>query len=122
VVARCRSQGLNLSADELDLIDAWFAGNAPLPATTIPQQRAVPQHNDQPQGFDAQARATMQQISQDIRSDRFRPLEDNAQHYAPEQRAIARAPQQPAPAENEQTHTDFAGDEFPRIVRTRVRG
>ncbi len=122
VVARCRSQGLNLSADELDLIDAWFAGNAPLPATAIPQQRAVPQHTDQPQGFDAQARATMQQISQDIRGDRFRPLEDNAQHYAPEQRAIARAPQQPAPAENEQTHADFAGDEFPRIVRTRVRG
>src|SRR6185312_7224301 len=26
VVARCRGQGLNLSADELDLIDAWFAG------------------------------------------------------------------------------------------------
>ncbi len=25
-VARCRSQGLNLTADELDLIDAWFAG------------------------------------------------------------------------------------------------
>lgn len=26
VVARCRSQGLNLSSDELDLIEAWFAG------------------------------------------------------------------------------------------------
>ena len=32
VVARCRGQGLNLSADELDLIDAWFAGG------TLPQQ------------------------------------------------------------------------------------
>ncbi len=31
VVARCRSHGLLLSADEIDLIDAWFAG-APLPA------------------------------------------------------------------------------------------
>ncbi len=30
VVARCRSQGLNLSADEIDLIDAWFG--APVPA------------------------------------------------------------------------------------------
>jgi hypothetical protein len=31
VVARCRSQGLNLSSDELDLIDAWFmsGGGAP---------------------------------------------------------------------------------------------
>ncbi|HEX6000623.1 MAG TPA: NYN domain-containing protein [Hyphomicrobiaceae bacterium] len=26
VVARCRGQGLNLNADELDLIDAWFLG------------------------------------------------------------------------------------------------
>ncbi len=26
VVARCRQQGLNLSADEIDLIDAWFGG------------------------------------------------------------------------------------------------
>ena len=34
VVARCRGQGLNLSADELDLIEAWFA--APV------AQRAVP--------------------------------------------------------------------------------
>lgn len=25
VVARCRGQGLNLSADEIDLIEAWFA-------------------------------------------------------------------------------------------------
>lgn len=33
VVARCRSQGLNLSADELDLIDAWFAGNSSQPVT-----------------------------------------------------------------------------------------
>ena len=36
VVARCRSQGLNLSADELDLIDAWFAGTSSQPVT---QQR-----------------------------------------------------------------------------------
>jgi hypothetical protein len=32
VVARCRDQGLELSAEELDLIDAWFAG-APAAAT-----------------------------------------------------------------------------------------
>lgn len=33
VVARCRSQGLHLSADELDLIDAWFAGSSSQPVT-----------------------------------------------------------------------------------------
>ena len=36
VVARCRGQGLNLSADELDLIDAWFAGG------NLPQQQQAP--------------------------------------------------------------------------------
>jgi hypothetical protein len=44
VVARCRGQGLNLSADELDLIDAWFAGGSlpPPPGRAnpaIPSQR-----------------------------------------------------------------------------------
>jgi hypothetical protein len=37
VVARCRGQGLNLSADELDLIDAWFAGGS-LPPPAQPMQ------------------------------------------------------------------------------------
>ncbi len=31
VAARCRSQGLSLSAQELDLIEMWFAGSAPEP-------------------------------------------------------------------------------------------
>ena len=36
VIARCRSQGLQLSAEELDLIDAWFGGSpmAQRPAAT----------------------------------------------------------------------------------------
>src|SRR5262249_4433432 len=43
VVARCRGQGLNLSADELDLIDAWFAGgNIAQPAAqAAPAARAT---------------------------------------------------------------------------------
>jgi hypothetical protein len=36
VVARCRGQGLNLSGDELHLIDAWFLG------TGMAQQRGAP--------------------------------------------------------------------------------
>ena len=42
VVARCRGQGLNLSADELDLIDAWFAGGA-LPQSMIAPKAASAQ-------------------------------------------------------------------------------
>ncbi len=40
VVARCRGQGLNLSADELDLIDAWFAGGSSTPVTARPHPQA----------------------------------------------------------------------------------
>ncbi len=38
VVARCRSQGLSLSSDELDLIEAWFGGS---PAATPTISRAL---------------------------------------------------------------------------------
>ncbi len=50
VVARCRSQGLNLSSDELDLIEAWFAGSGEpiasqgtrMPPISAQQHRAPP--------------------------------------------------------------------------------
>ncbi|MEM7775684.1 MAG: NYN domain-containing protein [Pseudomonadota bacterium] len=55
VVTRCRSQGLSLSSQELDLIEMWFAGSAPeperpdasrligLPATAPSPQQPSPQ-------------------------------------------------------------------------------
>jgi NYN domain len=46
VVARCRGQGLALSAEELDLIDNWFAG-----AMSAPQKSApAPQASEDPRG------------------------------------------------------------------------
>jgi hypothetical protein len=60
VVARCRGQGLQLSGDELDLIDAWFAGAgqqvSPQAIRTPPPVQgqvpaaavAPPQHPEQP--------------------------------------------------------------------------
>jgi len=50
VVARCRGQGLKLSAEELDLFDSWFAGAPP----AAPQMRA-PAPDAEPQG---EARST----------------------------------------------------------------
>jgi hypothetical protein len=43
VIARCRSQGLQLSAEELDLIDAWFGGSpmAQRPPAATTQSRPV---------------------------------------------------------------------------------
>jgi hypothetical protein len=51
VVARCRGQGLNLSPQELDLIDAWFAG---MPSSG-PARLAPPAPDPAPQGPEGQA-------------------------------------------------------------------
>jgi hypothetical protein len=72
VVARCRSQGLALSTEELDLIDAWFAGSSGS-ATNATAHRTQVAATDPTGG-----------------------------------------PQLP--------FEDFTGDEFPKILRSRLRG
>jgi hypothetical protein len=83
VVARCRGQGLKLSADELDLIEAWFVGN----------------------GSSAGA-ATSRAGGQ------------TAAPYTPSQSDLVHGSGPAAP----RTADEFTSDEFPRIVRTRLRG
>jgi len=106
VVARCRGQGLNLSADELDLIEAWFA--AP-----VGQQRgaAAPA-----QGGYAPARQPQQGMGGFGSADPAGPAAN------------------PAPGADRWWNVDDGrqagqdqqatgtGDEFPRIIRTRLRG
>lgn len=113
VVARCRGQGLNLSADELDLIDAWFAGGTlpqqltarapaappppapmPMPAAAIHPAQAAPQ----PSAGGSPGIA------------RWWSFDDGRTQAAPETARAAPA----APARGE-------GEDFPRIVRTRLR-
>lgn len=96
VVSRCRAQGLNLSADELDLVEAWFAaqpapprkayGTAPAPAQAPP-----PAAPPAPPG-----------------GERWWSLEEGRQYIA-EQRS------QGSYGGDEQ-----AEEEFPRIVRRRL--
>jgi hypothetical protein len=97
VVARCRSQGLNLSADELDLIEAWFAGPvaAQRNAVAPPSGRGQQQAPRQPAaGTNAEARS------------------DQSWGQA-ESRQRTADPDLP----------DSGGmEEFPRIIRTRMRG
>ena len=93
VVARCRAQGLNLSADEIDLIDAWFGG-APTSRAAVPGPARAAQQ--QPQGYGAPA------------------PQPPTERWSQDNRAAQGSPQ-PAPQyENE--------EEFPRIVRSRLRG
>jgi NYN domain len=106
VVARCRSQGLNLSADELDLIEAWFA------APAVPQRAAS--------SSSAPAHPNQQQAA---------PSREPSQ--APQQQTAAQAPGAENRADRwwnmeEGRRTEQGGmgpsDEFPRIIRTRLRG
>lgn len=96
VVARCRAQGLNLSADEIDLIDAWFGG-AP-PSQRAAQAPAAPQARPAapPPAYNAPAPPAADRWAQDSRS---APAAPPTPQYGPE-----------------------AEDEFPRIVRSRLRG
>ena len=109
VVARCRGQGLNLSADELDLIDAWFAGGTlPQPiATRTAAPPPPPAYAPTPAGAPAQA-AGPQSTASGIA--RWWSFDDGRAQQASE--ASRAAPTSQARSE---------GDDFPRIVRTRLR-
>jgi hypothetical protein len=110
VVARCRGQGLNLSADELDLIDAWFLGAGmspravrggaarPTPAIAAPQASGSGGHARTPEGRDAQWWSF-----------------DDGRSYKGELRETTSSGQ-----DAEQSAS--AIDELPRVVRTRLRG
>lgn len=96
VVARCRGQGLALSSDELDLIDAWFAvANAAAQRQVAHQQRAA-QPTAQP------AAPAQTQPAAAAQSERYWNLDESRQ----------------AIGETRYTGTD-GGDDYPRILRTR---
>jgi len=100
VVARCRSQGLNLSADELDLIEAWFAGpsgGSQRSATAAgPGQGQTPAPHQPAPAVAADAEA---------RSDQSWSQAESSQGAAD--------PDAPGNSDME---------EFPRIIRKRLRG
>lgn len=105
VVARCRAQGLTLSADELDLVEAWFAGGAPLTASSR-QQTAAP--------VPVFAPSPARTASPSTEPAYWSGVDDSRQQSSADGRS------RPAPSVGE--HTDISGDDFPRIVRARLRG
>jgi hypothetical protein len=112
VVARCRGQGLNLSADELDLIDAWFAGASAPQSLSAPKGGAAGQvAGSQPQAAPAPQPAP---AATESRAFRWWSLDDGRSHNAELHAA-------PAAAQGTALGAALA-DEFPRIVRTRLRG
>lgn len=109
VVARCRSQGLNLSADELDLIEAWFS--APQPASS---SRALP-YGRSAGGSNAPAPAQQAAKVAGSAPHSGEQWWDGGRQQVGQQRE---AEQRAANAYNQAPPEE----EFPRIVRSRFRG
>jgi NYN domain len=101
VVARCRGQGLILTPEELDLIDAWFAG---VGQTQMQPRVQQPQHVQQQIAPPAQQQ--MQAPQARLRQPTIAaPSADRWWNQLPEQ------------------GPDYAAaEEFPRIVKNRLRG
>ena len=101
VIARCRTHGLTLSIDELDLIEHWFAGTT---AQAAPQ--ALPQLQKlEPQAAPAQPPrpvATQTGPAPAPATDRWWSTEPSGSH--------------------EPLGEPIPGEEFPRIIRSRMRG
>jgi hypothetical protein len=105
VVARCRSQGLTLSADELDLVEAWFAGSG-VPTASVRQPAAS--------GSSFAPTPPPRPTAPPPEAAYWSGIEESRQ-----QTVDARnRGQQAAGSEG----TEFPSDDFPRIVRTRLRG
>jgi hypothetical protein len=117
VVARCRGQGLNLSADELDLIDAWFAGGTlPQPLMTTGSASAAPPpppaYVPPPPGPLAQTAPVPAPAPSGGGAARWWSYDDGRPQPPAETARTAPAPATPSRGE---------GEDFPRIVRTRLR-
>ncbi|MBO0742074.1 MAG: NYN domain-containing protein [Hyphomicrobiaceae bacterium] len=113
VVARCRGQGLNLSADELDLIDAWFAGGSLPPSPAQPAQVPAASAAHAPEASQPPARA---------------PLPQPEAPATPASTGLSRwwssaESRKDAPDARSAHAGDARGEseDFPRIVRTRLR-
>ena len=129
VVARCRSQGLNLSAEELDLIDAWFAGAGSASAQP-PSARPVlsaPQVSPPPAPAASQGHDIASAPALDQGADRWwsQGGERQTMTEAGDQRLPLSGLTPPAASMGAfpgGTGEFPANEEFPRIVRTRLRG
>lgn len=113
VIARCKGQGLQLSATELDLIEAWFTGAAPRvaarkeePAARSPQDSSHGLGHQEPQSsHDWFAEETPR---------------------APQAHAGLQASSQQMLVDHSADQSDFGrysetSDDFPRVLRNRTR-
>lgn len=148
VVARCKRQGLKLTATELDLIEAWFTGSghkgvAPRPAPSGSSSPVASSSSGAPPSGSVQPRGAPPASAPHASS---APRYADADHHGPQRQMAAadaywsnepsrdyRPTDRPSDNRGPAGHgasgarySEFAGpepdDEFPRIVRGRLRG
>lgn len=113
VAGRCRDQGLNLSAEEIDLIDAWFTGSTV--QQSAPVAHPAPVQQRQPSSRTAAAPAVSPQ-------DRWWSNEEARAQGAQQQGPGRGSTPQQGNGYGDQTPEFGTPDEFPRIVKNRLRG
>ena len=125
VVGRCRAQGLSLSADEIDLIDAWFTGAPAQTGATAQTAPAV----QRPAAPAPRAQQPQAAPSQGYQQDRWWTNEEARQQGAEGRGPAAQNQAGYARPATPQQGNDFdaggdygASEEFPRIVKNRLRG
>ena len=106
VVARCRAQGLTLSADELDLVEAWFAGSG-VPTASVRQPAAQ-------QGSHFSPTPQPRPTTPPPEAAYWSGIEESRQQ-TPDARSLGAQ-------QGDGDSPDIHSDDFPRIVRTRLRG
>jgi hypothetical protein len=123
VVARCRGQGLNLSADELDLVDAWFAGGN-MPAGPQPQAaQATRSASSRPAAASAATAAPGRAGALPQSLPTPAPTAAGARWWSSETGPAETVSQEgAAPAPPAAGAEAAPSDEFPRFVRSRLRG
>ena len=110
VVTKCQERGLNLTAGELDLIDAWFAGSPKSagPASQNPGTAMMPQ-----------APVQAARVNEAIGS---QPAEPDWWHPGSAQPSPTASHAHASTLEPELATAGSGEDDFPRIVRNRLRG
>jgi hypothetical protein len=111
VVARCRGQGLNLLADELHLIDAWFLGTGS-PQTPAPRSASRATPAIAPPSAPGAVPPT---LTLEARDGRWWSPDDGRAHRTGVRETSSGVGQDAEASAS-------ASGEFPRLVRTRLRG
>jgi hypothetical protein len=113
VIQRCQAAGMNLSSDEIDLIDAWFGGEA-ADATNEPRAANSAPETSEPEA--APAPEVADAVPQPALGGMHAPFGDRTAAWWEETRAATAEDLATAGA------NDTGGEDFPRIVRNRFRG